>query len=77
MDTVTLTAPDISCEHCQRAIEQAVGALPGVTSVTVHIEPKQVTVVFDPTAVSLERIKDVMEEEGYPVTAVTAGSAPR
>ncbi len=75
METVILTAPDISCEHCQRAIEGAVGALPGVTSVTVHIEPKQVTVVFDPKSVSLERIKDVMEEEGYPVTAVTAGAA--
>ncbi len=60
METVTLTAPDISCEHCQRAIEGAVGALPGVASVTVHIEPKQVTVVYDPGAVSLERIKDVM-----------------
>jgi copper ion binding protein len=77
MDTVTLTAPDISCEHCQRAIEQAVGALPGVSSVAVQIEPKQVTVVYDPRAVTLERIKEVMEEEGYPVTTVTAGSAPR
>lgn len=77
MDTVTLTAPDISCEHCQRAIEQAVGALPGVSSVAVQIEPKQVTVVYDPRAVTLERIKEVMEEEGYPVTTVTAGPAPR
>jgi copper chaperone len=77
MDTVTLTAPDISCEHCQRAIERAVGALPGVSSVAVQIEPKQVTVVYDPRAVTLERIKEVMEEEGYPVTTVTAGSAPR
>ncbi|MER3419731.1 MAG: copper resistance protein CopZ [Chloroflexota bacterium] len=75
METVTLTAPDISCEHCQRAIEGAVGALPGVSSVAVHIEPKQVTVVYDPRAVTLERIKEVMEEEGYPVTAVAAGSA--
>jgi copper ion binding protein len=77
METVTLTAPDISCEHCQRAIEGAVGALPGVSSVAVRIEPKQVTVVYDPRAVTLERIKEVMEEEGYPVTAVTADSAQR
>lgn len=77
METVTLTAPDISCEHCQRAIEGAVGALPGVSSVAVQIAPKQVTVVYDPRTVTLERIKEVMEEEGYPVTAVTAGSAQR
>jgi copper chaperone len=75
METVTLTAPDISCEHCQRAIEGAVGALPGVSSVAVQIAPKQVTVVYDPGTVTLERIKEVMEEEGYPVTAVTAGAA--
>lgn len=67
MEAVVLIAPDISCEHCKHAIEQSVGALPGVRSVAVAIEPKQVRIEYDPSAVSLEQIKATMDEEGYPV----------
>jgi copper chaperone CopZ len=34
--TETLSVPDISCDHCQRTIETALGALPGVRA-TAHI----------------------------------------
>ena len=30
MTTETLSVPDISCDHCQRTIETALGRLPGV-----------------------------------------------
>ena len=30
MTTETLSVPDISCDHCQRTIESALGGLPGV-----------------------------------------------
>ena len=29
MTTETLSVPDISCDHCQRTIEAALGRLPG------------------------------------------------
>jgi copper ion binding protein len=67
METVTYTAPAISCEHCQRAIEGAVGALPGVRSVTVDIPAKRVDVIFDPAEVAREQIEETLDEEGYPV----------
>jgi copper chaperone len=70
MEAVTLTAPDISCEHCKNAIEKAVGAMPGVRSVSVAIEPKQVSVEYDQAAVSLDQIKATLDEEGYPAAAV-------
>jgi copper chaperone len=76
METVTLTAPDISCEHCKNAIEKAVGAMPGVSDVDVAIDPKQVTVVFDPSRVSLDQIKETLDEEGYPVAGTAAGPTP-
>ncbi len=68
METTTLTAPDISCEHCQRAVEGAVGALPGVRSVHVEIPSKTVQVSYDPARVSRQQIEAAMDEEGYPVT---------
>jgi len=67
METTTLTAPDISCEHCQRAVEGAVGALAGVGSVHVEIPSKTVQVSYDPARVSRQQIEATMDEEGYPV----------
>ncbi len=68
METLTLTAPAISCEHCQRTVEGAVGALPGVANVHVEIPSKSVQVNYDPARVSRQQIEDTLDEEGYPVT---------
>ncbi|GAC1395985.1 MAG: copper chaperone CopZ [Chloroflexota bacterium] len=68
METITYTAPDISCQHCQRAIETAVGALPGVRAVRVDIPSRHVEVSYDPHAVARERIAATLDGEGYPVT---------
>jgi copper chaperone len=69
METMTVTVPNISCEHCQRAIEGAVGALPGVQSVHVEVPSKTVQVRYDPAHVSREAIAATLDEEGYPVTS--------
>jgi copper ion binding protein len=69
METMTVTAPNISCEHCQRAIERAVGALPGVQSVDVEVPSKTVQVSYNPAEVSREAIAATLDEEGYPVAS--------
>jgi copper chaperone len=67
METITYTAPAISCEHCRHAIEDAVGAMPGVQSVEVEIPARTVQVRYDPAAIDPARIEATLEEEGYPV----------
>ena len=67
LDPVTLTAPDISCGHCVATVQNEVGALPGVESVQANAETKQVAIAFDPNLVSLGRIKETLDEAGYPV----------
>ena len=37
MKTVVLNVPDISCEHCERAITGALTPVEGVRTVTVDI----------------------------------------
>ena len=64
---VTLTAPDISCEHCTNAIRGAVSALDGVKTVQADVASKKVDIEFDPNQVSLGQIETAMNEEGYPV----------
>ena len=67
MEQTTLVAPDISCEHCQHAIEGAVGKMDGVKTVSVDIPAKTVHIEFDPQQVTLAKIEVVMDDVGYTV----------
>jgi len=66
VEEVTLTAPDISCDHCIAAIRKAVSKLAGVQFVGGNPQTKQVTIRYDPSVVELTAIEKAMEEEGYP-----------
>ncbi|NLG67790.1 MAG: heavy-metal-associated domain-containing protein [Actinobacteria bacterium] len=59
--------PDISCMHCKRAIEDALGSLKGVDGVTVSVDAKTVDVVYDDSLVRPEELESRLAEEGYPV----------
>jgi copper chaperone len=70
MTQVTLTVPDISCEHCEHTITQALVPVDGVRRVKVDIPTKQVLVDYDENRVDVDHMKHVLEEEDYPVAAV-------
>jgi copper ion binding protein len=67
MEKTTLVAPDISCEHCQHAIEEALGELGGVNAVKVDIPTKTVHIDYDPQKVTQAKIEEVLDETGYAV----------
>jgi copper chaperone len=67
MNTVTLTAPDISCEHCKATIEREVGAMNGVQTVSVDVPSQNVTVTYDPAQLTDTEIVAKLDDEGYPV----------
>ena len=67
MESTSLVAPDISCEHCQHAIEGAVGELEGVNSVKVDIPSKTVGINYDPEKITLTKIEEVLDDVGYTV----------
>jgi copper chaperone len=70
MATTILSVPDISCEHCERTITSALTRISGVRTVSVDIPGKRVRVEYDESQVSVERMKDVLQEEEYPVESV-------
>jgi copper chaperone len=70
MSSVTLNVPDISCEHCEHTITSTLQPVDGVRSVEVDIPTKQVKVEFDETQVSVDKMKELLEEEDYPVASV-------
>ncbi len=67
MQDVTLTAPDISCDHCIASIRKAISRLAGVEFLGGDPARKQVRLRFDESRVRLAAIERAMEEEGYPV----------
>jgi copper chaperone CopZ len=71
MATSVLNVPDISCEHCERAITHALTPISGVRTVNVDIPGKQVRVDYDESQVSVDQMKDVLQEEDYPVESVS------
>jgi copper chaperone CopZ len=71
MTKKVLSVPNISCEHCERAIKGALETLEGVDSVRVDIPGHMVSVEFDERRIGLDRIKEVLLEEEYPVAAIS------
>lgn len=69
MKKITLEVQGMSCGHCVSSIESSVGNLNGVKSVTVHLDTSKVDVEFNEGIVSLEEIKNEIEEQGYDVAA--------
>jgi len=67
MTTMTLNVPDISCGHCKTSIEGAIGRLPGVEDVEVHIEPRTVDITWDDATLTLGTIVGAIEDQGYSV----------
>lgn len=64
---MTLSVPDISCEHCVKTINGALGTQPGVDTVQTDIPTKTVYLRFDPAQLSLEQVKAILDEAGYTV----------
>ena len=63
----TLKVEGMSCQHCVNSIKKAVGALHGVAGVEVDLDKKLVTVSFAEGSVTMESIKEAIEDQGYEV----------
>ena len=67
MAHITVTAPDISCEHCKMSIERDLTAEPGVQQTDVNVETKSVRIVYDEAATSPAQLQAKLADIGYPV----------
>ena len=67
MEQATLQVKGMSCGHCVNAVETNVGKLAGVSKVSVDLGAGQVSVEFNPAEVSLDQIKETIDDQGYDV----------
>jgi len=67
VNKVTLEVIGMSCGHCVNAVESNVGALNGVEMVKVNLAEGLVDVEFNPERMTLEKIKETIDDQGYEV----------
>jgi copper chaperone len=67
MKKVTLSVNGMSCGHCVKAVEGSVGALEGVSNVKVNLEAGEVDVEYNNDVVTLDKIKETIDDQGYDV----------
>lgn len=67
MQNVTLSVQGMSCGHCVNAIEGSVSKLEGVNQVKVKLDAAEVEVSFNESQVSIDKIKETIDNQGYDV----------
>jgi len=65
---IVLSVPDVSCEHCVKTVNGALGTLPGVETVSTDIPTKSVHLRYDPDQLSMEQIETTLDDVGYTVS---------
>jgi len=67
MEKRVLRVEGMSCEHCVKAVTNALGGIAGVTGVVVSLKDKTASFSYDPAQTPLETIKAAITDEGYDV----------
>jgi len=67
MEKITWKVGGMSCEHCVKAVTNAVAGIEGTADVEVDLEAGHVSFTYDPAIASLDAIKDAIVEEEFEV----------
>jgi copper chaperone len=65
----TLNVQGMSCGHCKASVEGALQKLDGVSAAEVNLEAGTVVVSYDEENVTVDTMKEAIEDQGYDVTA--------
>ena len=65
MSTETYLVSGMTCASCSRAVERAVGKLPGITEASVNLATEKLTVTYDGSNLTPAAILSAVEKAGY------------
>ncbi len=69
VQTTTFNVKGMTCNHCVKSIENALGELKGIETVEVDLKKNTVTASFNEASVGVDKVKEVIEEAGYDVVS--------
>jgi len=67
MENITLEVQGMTCGHCKSAVTGALQSLSGVEGVEVDLDAGEVEVAYENGKVSIEEMKEAIEDQGYDV----------
>ena len=67
MTTSTYTVVGMTCEHCVRSVSDEVGAIPGVSDLSVDLKTGSLTVTTEAEPVPDDAVREAVVEAGYQV----------
>jgi copper chaperone len=67
MEQKTLKVEGMSCDHCVKAVTNALSGMSGVADVVVSLKDKTASFSHDPALASIEAITAAITEEGFEV----------
>lgn len=65
--TESLKVEGMTCSYCVSKVETGVQELQGISSINIDMDTEEVQVEFDHNEVSLDQIKQKIEEQGYQI----------
>jgi copper chaperone len=70
MSEAVLNVPNISCQHCERSVIEALSPTEGVEQVSVDIPAKTVRVTYNAERVGIDDLSTILAGRNYPVASV-------
>ena len=67
MEKISLKVDGMSCEHCVKAVTNAVSGISGTADVKVDLKGGTASFSYDPAIAPLDTIKAAIVEEGFTV----------
>ena len=67
MEKKTLKVEGMSCEHCVKAVNNALAAIDGVADIAVSLKEGTVSFSHDPARAGIDAIKTAIKDEGYEI----------
>lgn len=65
MEKVVVKVSGMNCGHCKMAVEKGVGGIDGVAAAVVNLVDANVTVEYDSSKVTLDMIKEAVDDAGF------------
>ena len=67
MDNLELNVKGMSCQGCVASVTRVLKAVPGVSDVSVTLQPPVARVAYDSTRTTAAALKAAVEDAGYGV----------
>jgi len=68
MENATLNVSGMTCQGCVASVTRVLKAVPGVSDVSVTLQPGRATVAYDAGRTTLPALTAAVEDAGYEVT---------